>query len=171
MTLVFRITPDQRKPCLTMPHSDYSNIFKLSYNSKIYIIHLVKAQKHKRCSPKAPPATLHNFGSLLLQQLIVIDVPVTRQLGGRIFALLVLPSFSFDLICALRSQQLYLNCRNPTMLHFQWESREIHIQFQLSERDSCLGMNFAVCTESRQATAVHGMTTSVQRTAQKTITS
>ena len=80
-------------------------------------------------------------------------------------------SFAIILICALRSQQLYLNCRNPTMLHFQWESREIRIQFQLSERDSCLGMNFAVCTESRQATAVHGMTTSVQRTAQKTITS
>ena len=80
-------------------------------------------------------------------------------------------SFAIILICALRSQQLYLNCRNPTMLHFQWESREIHIRFQLSERDSCLGMNFAVCTESRQATAVHGMTTSVQRTVQKTITS
>ena len=42
---------------------------------------------------KTPTATLHNFGFLLLQQLIVIDVPVTRQLGGRIFALLVLPSF------------------------------------------------------------------------------
>ena len=93
VTLVFRITPDQRKPCLTMPHSDYSNYFTI----QIYIIHLVKAQKHKRCSPKAPPATLHNFGSLLLQQLIVIDVPVTRQLGGCIFALLVLPSFSFVL--------------------------------------------------------------------------
>ena len=72
-----------KKGVPTMPHSDYSSYL----TSQIYIVHLVKRHKnHKRCSPKAPPATLHNFGSLLLQQLIVIDVPVTHQLGGRIFA-------------------------------------------------------------------------------------
>ena len=59
-TLVFSITPDQRKACLTMPYSDYSNYLTI----QISIIHPLKRHKNTRDAHQRPRLQLSTMSAL-----------------------------------------------------------------------------------------------------------